>query len=155
MTSLINHSPADVVAQILIDMDFGSDPEVDDDGNSSPWPVSVGDEPEYPDNAITVYDTQGRSDARLMPDGHVAEHYGFQVRVRAAKAADAFAKVAAIKVALAKTVYQRIVTLTDPAASYVVQAITGIGDAIDLGKNTPNDKRSVWTLNALVVVRPA
>ena len=155
----LNHSPADVVGQLLVDLGLGTSADVDTDADLGQWPVGVGNELEYPDETLTVYDTAGRTDARFMPDGHLAEHHGIQLRVRGRDQQTAHLKARGVRRSLLTDVYDRTVYLADDvgtaATAYVVHAVVGAGNVLSLGKNVPNDARSLFTVNFLVVIRPA
>lgn len=140
-------SPADVVRWILVALGVGTDPEL-----GSAWPVYCSSEPDRPDNSITVYDTDGTDNGRTMVDGKLQRLFGFQVRVRSDSHGTGWTKADAIQTALAESVYQETVTVN--GRSYLVHAVSRIGDVLPLGKESPTSKRSLFTLNAGVTVRP-
>lgn len=142
----MNHSPAEIVQQMLVDLAQGTLPSA----NGS-WPVFCPNEGNKPDNAITVRDTAGRSDGRLMVTGRVPVHHGFQVRIRASSHNVGWAKADAIRVALSESVEQTTVTIS--GSSYVVQGCVAIGPIIPLGMDKTRTTLELFTLNALLVVR--
>lgn len=146
-TTTLLHSPAEIVQQMMIDDAVGSDPEVEPVGD---WPVSSTTEPDEPDQSITVYDTTGLDDGRGQTDGGLWSHFGLQFRVRASThRSDGFPKVESIRQYLSG-VLTRQVTMTDGTATYVVNAITRIGQTIYLGTDPTSSKRKSFTVNAMV-----
>ena len=146
----LTHSPADIVAQMLIDLALGTDPETLD-GRGQPagaWPIYASDEPDAPDNCISVFDTVGRDHGRIF-QGALQGHPGFQVRVRAATHAEGWAKADAIQATLAESVEWRTVHVG--TSTYEVNAVVDIGDVLALGKEPGTSRRVFFTLNALLV----
>ncbi len=145
MPQTLTYSPAQVIARLLIDLGLGSDPET-----AGAWPVSSSGEPAAPDNCITVYNTQGTDGGRAMVTGELLGNYGFQVRVRAKDTETGWTKADAIQTALAESVYQETVHVG--ARTYLVHAVSRIGDVFEIGKEVPTSKRSVFTINATVTL---
>jgi hypothetical protein len=139
------HSPAQVIQQLIADLSLGTDPLA-----NTAWPVFASGEPSKPDNVLTITDTTGLDDGRVMQSGELLTHYGFQVRIRAVDHATGWAKADAIRTAFAESVYQNRVTLD--ATHYLIWAVTHIGQVLALGKDTPSTKRSLFTLNATVTI---
>jgi hypothetical protein len=54
MSGSLDHFPADIIRQLLIDLGVGLDVTATD------WPAFSQKEPDSPDNVITVFDTMGR-----------------------------------------------------------------------------------------------
>lgn len=145
----MTHSPADVLAQLLIALGLATDPEASPLGE---WPVYVGMEPSSPDSCITVYDTTASGgDFRTMPDGALPDRYGIQVRVRSADYLTGYVKAWALREGLAVNAYANAVALD--GANYIVHAATGLGDVLSLGKDAPSSKRSLFTINGNLVVK--
>lgn len=130
----------------MIALGLGTDP-----ASNGPWPVYAAGEPDKPDSAITVYDTVGRQEGRTHVDGEAQEHHGVQVRVRSAAHTAGYAKARAVAVALDEDVLMNSVHIG--AASYRVWAVARTGDVLSLGKESPDSKRSLFTINALVSLR--
>ena len=148
MSGTLAHSPADVIRKLLVNLALGSD------ANAVPaeaWPVFASGEPASPDSVITVYDTAGKNDGRAMATGERSEHYGIQVRVRSAAHTAGYAKAQAIAIAFDETVTQNAVTIG--STTYLVHAVSRRGPVLNIGKETPTSKRSLFTLNALVSLR--
>lgn len=140
MPQTLTHSPAQIVRQLLIDLGLGT--------ASGDWPVFYAMEPNAPDNVLTVFDTTGTDDGRSMVTGELFGHDGFQVRVRAKDHATGWLKADAIQTDFAESVSLRQVTVD--SSSYLIHAITRIGNVLALGRQTPQSMRSIFTLNATV-----
>lgn len=145
MPGALAHSPADIVRKLLIVLELGSE-----QASGEPWPVFAAGEPDKPDSAITVYDTTGVKQGRIM-QGETQERHGVQVRIRAANHTGGYGKARAIAVALDEDVYQETVTIGN--ARYLVHSISRTSDVLALGKESPNSKRSLFTVNGTVMVR--
>lgn len=137
------HSQAEIIAKVLISLGLGNVT------TSSIWPIFSTNEPNVPDNCITVYDTAGLSDGRIM-HGEATYHAGFMVRVRSKDHPTGWVKVEQIRQALAESVYDRTVLIG--VTTYMVQSITRFGQSIPLGKD-PDSKCSVFSLNATCVIQ--
>ncbi len=154
MSVALAHSPADVVARLLVALGAGSDPEDTDSDTGRPvgaWPVSVAGEADSPDNVITCYDTAARSDGRSMIDGEQWEHHGILIRVRAKDHPTGQAKARAVRKTLDEGVLDY--TITIGGSSYLVHSFSGTS-IMTLGKEVPSSKRSLFTINCLVTITP-
>lgn len=133
----MNHSPADIIAQRLIDAGvFDTD-----------WPVFVNTLPMQPALAASCYDTTGQRDGRRQRTGKVATHPGVQVRVRGLSGAAAYAKIAAAVEIIDST---RRVTTTIGEDTYFIQSISRTGEPIALGETETG--RWEYTLNLLATL---
>lgn len=141
------HSPADVVRQLLVDLGLCSDP-----GAGFAWPAYASAEPPAPDEAVTVYDTAGTSFGRSMATGARSENPGVQVRVRARDHRTGWAKARQIARLLDTGTLWRAVTVG--TAAYCVQDFGRTSDVLALGKEVPNSKRSLFTVNGTLCYRP-
>jgi hypothetical protein len=154
MPGPLTHSPADIIAKVLIDLSLGLEPP------TTPWPVFVSNEPDVPDNCITTYDTLGKSSGRTNYDGEQQEHHGVQVRVRSINHPIGFTKARAIAIALDQSVYDMVVSIG--SVSYLVHCVNRQGDIISLGKEvtvsgykseSPSSRRQIFVINTFVSVR--
>ena len=146
---------SDIIRQLLVDLGACCDAAYDASGQytGQPWPAFAAGEPAKPDNAVTVYDTQGQLDGRTM-DGEENVHYGVQLRVRAVDSPTGWTKASALRDLIASGVRQQYVTIPASGNKYTVWALTGIGPVLALGKETPSSTRFLFTINALASVRP-
>lgn len=100
MSGQLQHTPAEIIRQLIIDLSLGIEP----DGSTTDWQVYNNVLPDISDNAIVVTDTEPVQEGRSMPTGEYQEHYGFQVKVRGTTDLVAFRKAHAIQNAFAVTV---------------------------------------------------
>jgi hypothetical protein len=145
MPGVLLHSPADVIAQLLVEGGVGTDPAED-----GLWPVFATSEAVRPDNCITVYDTAGLDEGRDHSTLERAVHDGIQVRVRSVTPTVGFTK--ANVVALYLDAVQSMTVNLD-GHRYVVNNVSRTGGVIPLGKDGPLGKRNLFTVNALVSLR--
>lgn len=145
MSNVMTHSPAKVIQWLLIDLGLATDPEDEQD-----WPAFSPNEPDEPDNCITVYDTAEKADGRIMNDGEVARHWGFQVRIRAVDQPTGRTKAEAIRHTFDEGVTYRAVTVG--AKQYLVHGIYGT-NMLPLGKEVPKTKRRLFTINGTTTIR--
>ncbi len=152
MTGSLTFSQADVIAQLLIDLGIGTDPTANGD-----WPIYVSEEPNEPDNVITVFATVGTQDGRTMIDGEVQEHEGIQIRVRSAGYDTGNRKADELKIAIDQTIERDTVQVASVIGTgtldYFVQAVSRVSGPLSLGKETPTSHRNVFTINAIVALR--
>lgn len=144
----LSHSPADIVQKLLTEMGLGTDPDL---SPIQAWPVYASNEPNEPDNCITVYDTQGHDSGRTNPDGEVLDHFGIMIRFRAVTHAVGALKAQNLKAVLAEQAYAQKITLD--TARYLVPCFANIGQVLYNGLDNPNSKRSVFTLNMTSAIR--
>jgi hypothetical protein len=145
----MTHSAAQVVAQVLQNMGLGGSPT----GGSltTSWPVYYSNEPNEPDNCITVYDTIGTSSGRSMIDGELWYHYGVQIRIRATDHFTGWQKADSIRTAIAKQIFA--MKLPIGVNNYLVPAVSRIGSVLAIGVDNPHTKRKVFTLNAVTAIQ--
>lgn len=143
-SSLLAHSPADVVRKMVVDLGLATLPSAGGD-----WPAYVSIEPDGQDDVITLYDTDGRDDGRNMY-GERNEHSGVLVRVRSGAHPEGYAKARAIAVALDESVSWRPVSLG--GSSYVVQSASRTTDVMVLGKESLKAQRYLFTVNFAVTL---
>jgi hypothetical protein len=145
MSGSLNHSPAEIVRRVLIDLSLGTDPS---DGGT--YPIFVSLEPNKPDNVITLYNTVGIIDARSMVTGEMFEHFGIQVRVRDSKFKDGEDKSRDISVALDETINYNTVTIG--STSYTLYTASRKGSILSLGREVPKSNRHIFVTNATVAL---
>lgn len=141
------HSPADIVRWLLVGIGVGTDPTL---SVLQPWPVYAADEPDEPDNCLTVYDTTPQDDGRVHTDGEVLRMHGFQLRIRAVDHPTGAAKLYAAQVTMTEANVGRTVSIG--TARYTVFALSKPSVGM-LGKDMPNTARKLFTINALASIR--
>ena len=144
MTTLLLHPPAEILVQLLVDA--GQVAAYD----ATPWPMFWDQEPDSPDNCVTAFGTAGIVDGVSQIDGEIWEHHGFQLRVRSSKPADGYAKIAALRSYMSKSVSYQLVNVA--GTQYTVYALVMRQAIMPLGKDTPHSKRSIFTTNGLMSV---
>lgn len=146
MPGTLAHSPAEIVRQLLVDLSLGTNR-----ADNSDWPVFDSSEPDSPDNCITVYDTVGTSQGRIMFDGFQEGYDGVQIRIRSTTHDVGWAKADAIKLAL-DALYQRMVAVS--TSRYEIHSINRVSaPSVEVrGKDTPSTKRSLFFINCLLHV---
>lgn len=147
-------SPADVIANLLVQLGVASIP-VTTSGAS--WGVYVSNEPTSPDRVITVYDTEGRKNGRTMTDGEIQEHHGVQIRIRSDTYPIGYTKARAVVIKLDRDGVAQpesaCTTVTIGGVRYWIRNLSRTSDVISVGKEAPNSKRTLFTVNYLVSIR--
>lgn len=143
-TNQLDHSPADIVRWLLVDLSIGTDPDAE-----GLWPIFCDGEGDTPDNAITVYNTSGSVQGEVQSSGEVQEHYGLQFRLRGTKSTVAWSKMNEVMLAVDQQVNNNVITVD--GSQYYVECIARTGTVFALGK--VDGKRYVYTLNATVSLR--
>lgn len=150
MPGSLTHSPADILRHLLIGKGIGLTPTPTP--SNSDWPIYAHNEPDGPDNSITVFDVAGKKNGRIMIDGEVQEFHGFQVRVRSSVSDVGYTKARNLTITLDENIYNDSVTIS--SSNYCVQSVTRTSDVIPLGKEaTTPSKRSIFVINGLIMVR--
>lgn len=150
MPGILYHSPADILRELLISLGIGVDP---DDGTDANWPIFATQEPNLPDNVITVYNSDGISHGREQIGGEQQYHHGIQVRIRATTTEVGNVKAYAVKQCFDETIYQNAVTLGE--YSYLVHALSKTSNVIELGPEAPVSERVILVINGYMSVRLA
>lgn len=144
MTGPLNHSPADIIREILIDLSQGTHP--DDNGS---WPIYATFTPDTTDNLISVVDTEGDIESRTFPDGEVQERPGIKVLVRCTSRPTGYAKANAVAIAL-DGIFQTTVTVG--GTSYEVHSVQRVGSVNPLGTE-PGTRRNLFSINCRTLIR--
>ena len=144
MPGILNHSPADIIRYLLIQMGAGVNPTV----STSNWPIYVSSEPNLPDNCITIFDTLGEISNKNHLNGKVIEHNGFQIRVRAENHPTGYVKANSIAQLIDTELYRESVTID--SSDYCIHSVKRVSDIIPLGTDSPTSKRYLFTINFLV-----
>lgn len=144
MAGLLLHTPAEILRTLFVSLGLGVEPP------STPWGMYSPSEPDSPDKVITVFNVEGVSHGFTM-FGERQEHHGFQIRVRSLRPEEGFVKARAIAVAMDSTVYTDIVEIS--STRYCVHSITRTSDVLDLGKESPTSKRSIYVINGVASIK--
>lgn len=144
MSGDLTHSPADIIAQHIVDLSLGTFT------SGSNWQVCVAHEPNSPDKVITVFNSGGSTQGSLQPSGQVVEFYGVQVRARDARYSTGWDKLQTIATTL-DTVKKATVTIS--GTSYTLTAVNRTGNVLHLGKEAPTSKRDIFVFNAQASIK--
>ena len=150
MPGVLTHSPADIIAQVLVDLGLvqpWNESKLPKDQVS--WAVSSGKDVDKPDKAVMIKDTQGRDQLRVLW-GQRSEMQGFQVMVRAPKRSEAFLLAQQIAIALDTTVTGATPTLD--GVQYHVQSVDRSSQVLPLGTERAQSARELFTINAVVTL---
>jgi hypothetical protein len=141
-----DQAPSEVVAQVIIDLGLGTDPEV----AVADWATRATGEGDYPDNCITVYDTTPFMDGRTH-DGKLQGMYGIQIRIRARDPRNGWKKAKNIEYQLTQ-VLDRIVhrTVNSLDYRYMIHSLNGFGGVLPIGKEQSVSERNLFTINCYV-----
>jgi hypothetical protein len=146
MAGILANSPAEIVANLLVLKAYGTEPSL-----LQTWPVEVADEPDSPDNVITIYDVGSSSSGRSMVDGQQLEQYSIQVRVRSQTHAVGWTKINQIAKGMDENIYLDTVTIGSNV--YRVHAISRRGGILPLGKEYPQSQRSLFVVTGQCSIR--
>ncbi len=136
------HSPAEIARQMLVDGGLAQDTQLGD------WQIWSTNEHDSPDRSITVYDTTGTEDGRVMVTGELQDHFGLQFRIRTDVHPVGALKAKLLRDFISESIRDKWVTVDDQA--YVVHSLNRIGNILYLGADAPNSKRRLFTVNATI-----
>jgi len=113
------------------------------------WPIYVDHLPAKPDMAICVYNTPGIKEGRMMRTGESIRKPGWQIRVRAHDYTQVWSKVNQIQKYL-DTIHRTSVNIEGDL--FIIQSVTQIGDALNLGQENDADRRNNVTINGTITL---
>lgn len=142
----LHHTIHEIIQKLLIDTGAASNPTHDTE-----WPVYAPDEPDAPDNCITISKTTGVVTGNTAFSGKVHRYHGFQARVRHQNDTQASYKAEALYNFFNESVDAIIVTIDDH--SYCVNEITTTSDIFFLGHQRPENRLYLFTINAVVDIK--
>ena len=146
----MTHSPSDIAAQLLIDLGLFTNPELDP---IQAWPVYPSNEPERPDNILSIYDIETWDHGRTQPNGVMQGPHGVQFKLRAKTHLIGWTKVDTLCDRLQlRTGGCYNVDVTIDGTRYHIHSFCGISQVIPLGKESPTSTRRVFVINAGIVV---
>lgn len=146
----LSHTPAEILRQCLIDLGVATDQE-----DEQPWPAFYALLPGRPDEVITVQNTQGTLDGRLMDEGEYVEHPGFQARLRSRYQRTGWLKAQEVWNTLS-AIRRQPVTLPHPETEvdvdYTIQSVTLTAPIAVLGQDPDNERRENFTINGRITL---
>lgn len=143
MTGILDHSPAEIIYQYLIDADvIGAHDDED-------WPSYINNNPPDADSFIVIRDTTGKVQGKVHVTMETVIKNGIQIVVTSDQLSS-FRKTEEIKDAL-EIIFREIVTID--SSSYIIQAATLTSSVIAMGKDLPEANTFSHSVNAVVSVR--
>jgi len=139
----LHDSPAAILAQVCLDKGWASLPT-----SLSTWPISVDSELAFPDNVMTLTNTEGMTSGRIQLTGQISELYGAQLKIRAATSTEAFLQAHEMAVNFDQKLYRYTTTIN--TNSYRIGAVTRKGAPLALGREGSATKRYLYTINVIV-----
>lgn len=151
------HTPADVLSRVLIGRGYLAAPAA----GTTPWQAYVGGWPDgAPDRVVTLQDTAGIDQGRSQGTGETFQKYGVQVLLRSDRQDAGALKALGLRRQLAEDVgslgYETIAIPAQTgvgAATYQLTGVSGIGQVLPLGKESPTSRRSMFSMNLLLSIR--
>lgn len=144
MSGSLEHSPADILRNLLVNLGLGTTPS-----DSGSWPVYASLMPDTPDNVITLIDTAGVKQGRIQTSGEIQEHYGVQLLIRSTTHPVGYTKAQALAVALDENIQNNTVTIS--GTTYDVDAVSRRGNVLSLGEEEESNRR-LFSINAIVSI---
>jgi hypothetical protein len=120
--------------------------------SSDTWPAFVGVLPDdfpnkVPINAVGIFDTAGRKDARVM-QGSLISKRGIQITIRSSEYETGWAKSEALGVAI-DAILDAVVT--DSVGSYLIENASRTGSVNSLGIG--EKRENLFTINLMLTLR--
>jgi hypothetical protein len=140
---------------LIIQLGLGTVPPGDFTVGNSDWPVYATNEPDYPDNCLTVLDGPDQFDARIMATGEEQIHQGFSVRIRSTDHQTGWQKAKAVYHSFCLNVGGAngviLVATTADGNIYPVVCLTNLKGPNPKGKDATRTKRSIFTVDGFLV----
>ena len=150
MSLVLLHTPAEVLSWLLVQMNQAVSWNAFNADNALAWPVYVGNKPDRPDGLLVIDDTTPMQDGRVMVGGEAIKHPGFTVTVRGATRGECGAKAEEVFRALCEDFYAQLVNVD--GRQYVVHSVANMQGPIRIGKETPESRRELATINGVMTL---
>lgn len=147
----LNHNPAIIFRQLLVDLGVGSDPPSSGSPSLNTWYLHANKNVNEPDQILVVHHTPDIKSGRVMNTGKVDLQYGIQVYGRHKSNATLSAKMESLVTVLDETIYQNTVTVD--STQYLVHAFSNRGPILDIGEEEGKTKRNQMTVNGTITIR--
>ena len=141
--------PSIIIRDLLIANSLGSSRSSDD---PEPWPIGVSHEPDSKqeqDDIVTLYDTGGANDGRIMKTGERVQHETVQVRIRSKKYLTGYAQIKIISDFFDQLLRESIIV---DSVNYLIQNISRSSPILPLGTEKGSKRRQLFTLNIAVTI---
>jgi len=135
----MKHSPAQILAALLIDEEFFEPPD-----GSAPF-VFVGSLPDVDDNAVVLIDTAGRQSNRILENGKNIWQYGLQIKLRFSDYKAGWLYLHNV-VEYLSSIHLRFVTID--SETYVIDGFSQTSPVFALGQD--QKRRETFSANLLV-----
>lgn len=145
INDLQDHGQHDITRKILSLLGLGTHPDT-----GQPWPIYVDQEPDFPDNCITIYETSGINEGKLMPTGEDVEHPGLQIQVRCEASQPPVGRKKTREIKSSLDQLTSPYSLSFEGISYTIYSFNPQGSIIPLGRDMTNKNRFLWTINYTV-----
>jgi len=144
----MNHSPAYILAQYLIDEGLLTDSTESDD-----WKVYVGS---LPDGSLTGHNAVGCMDTAPVKDGRIMGgaplfHHGIQLLIRSTGYNEGYTKASALAAALAEVVNEEV--FVSSLYSYEIANVTQTTGVVVLGQEEGTKRREMFSVNFLATLK--
>lgn len=148
-TSNLPDSIAEIVQILLTNDGLGVLPSV-----GGLWPTYRANEPDTPDNCVTVFETEGERQGRYMIGGAYVRRFGFNIRVRSHSYDTGYTKAKNITKHFEEDIeYPRILQITSSTEYYEIGSVSTTSGPIPLGKSIEDSKRYLFSANFTAYVR--
>lgn len=145
MPGSLDHSPQEIIGQLLIDLSVGTDSQTLD------WSVFIDSKPDKPDECLVVSGQANVLQMTSQPTGEIVERRGIQILARAYNQSTGWTKVNDLVTKLDTEVNRGIVVLG--GTTYIVHSVDRTSGPFHVGRETPESKREIFTVNATCSIR--
>ena len=144
----MNHSPAYIIAQFLIEEGIFIDPS--ESGN---WPLYVGLLPDGSDvdhDVAACLDTESIKDGRIFEDGENIFHEGFQIIIRAEEYNTGYQKAKEVT-SILEVIFRDEIVIS--GTTYRIDNVTQTTGVVVLGQEEGSKRRELFSVNFLVTLK--
>jgi hypothetical protein len=145
MSGPLNHSPAEIIQQAIVDDNLGNQPSL-----SGNWPTYVNNNQKSNTSNLTVLDTTGIIRGKTHVDSEPQEQFGIQLLVRHPAPNISFSKANELFSTLSSW-HRKLVSVED--SLYIIHAATFSSPVIRVGKEQPEEVLFIYSLNLLSSIR--
>ena len=150
MSGSLKDSPAAVLRQLLVDINQAVDPP---QLGNAPWQAFYDNEPDLPDDVITVADSVGIDKGRSGNDRERVGYHGTQIRIRSTDHDVGFRKAQEIAIALDKVNQASVRVISgNGTTDYVVWTVIRQGKVLRMGKEVGVSDRRLFSINSVMVL---
>lgn len=144
MSGPLEHSPADIVAYLLVSKGQANA------HNVAGWPTFINNTPKTPGQYLSLVDTAGRLSGKTHVDSEPQIHHGVQLLAKSPNPTLPFRKLTEL-LGFLSSVANEVVVLED--SHYIVKATTATSSVLRIGREQPEDVLTVCSLNLVCSIR--